>query len=286
MASLMTTFGGVSASPSSSKTASRRTSRSMTAMRSTRQFCACAAISASISGDPLDRAAHEAVGERAQRPRRLRRPVVRRPVGRRSPRAGRSGRSPTGRASAAPLPARVRVPRAIGAASSAACRRAAGGTAPPSRRAAAAASHPLLSRPLDRALLGLFPRVGRQHAERHRHAGVPRGLLDAVRDRREMYSKCGVAPRITQPRQTTASNRPVSAAPRGLRQLERAGDLEHLDVVSADAALRPAPRARRRAASSVMASLNRDDDDGEPEARRVRQRSNAADPMLARATSP
>ena len=29
-----------------------------------------------------------------------------------------------------------------------------------------------------------------------------------------MYSKCGVAPRMTQPRQTTASNRPVSARDR------------------------------------------------------------------------
>ena len=51
-----------------------------------------------------------------------------------------------------------------------------------------------------------------------------------------MYSKCGVAPRMTQPRQTTASNRPVSARrSRRLRQLERAGHADHLDIVVARA---------------------------------------------------
>ena len=34
------------------------------------------------------------------------------------------------------------------------------------------------------ALLGLLPGVGRQHAERHRHAGAARRVLNAVRHRR------------------------------------------------------------------------------------------------------
>ena len=47
----------------------------------------------------------------------------------------------------------------------------------------------------------------------------------------EMYSKCGVPPRITHPRHSTASNRPgLGRAPRRLRQLEGARHVHLLDV--------------------------------------------------------
>ena len=43
---------------------------------------------------------------------------------------------------------------------------------------------PLVGRPVHRTIERLFHRVGREHAERHRHAGCRRGLGDAVRARR------------------------------------------------------------------------------------------------------
>ena len=65
------------------------------------------------------------------------------------------------------------------------------------------------------------------------HAGLAGGVGDAVRDRvgDAPRSAC-VSPRIRQPRQTTASKRPVDAAARAAqRDLERARHLEDLDRV-------------------------------------------------------
>ena len=54
-----------------------------------------------------------------------------------------------------------------------------------------------------------------------------------------MYSKCGVAPLIRQPRQTTPATRPVSAMRcGGHRDLERAGHAQHFDVAVGQARLR------------------------------------------------
>ena len=53
-----------------------------------------------------------------------------------------------------------------------------------------------------------------------------------------MYSKCIVSPLIRQPRQITASNRPVSASvQRGHRNLEGAGHVDERDVLVVDAGL-------------------------------------------------
>ena len=65
----------------------------------------------------------------------------------------------------------------------------------------------------------------------------------------EMYSKCGVAPRITQPRQTIASKRPDSAAQRAACGSSNApGTREHLDVRRGRARFRERRARRRRAA--------------------------------------
>ena len=82
----------------------------------------------------------------------------------------------------------------------------------------------------------------------------------------EMYSKCGVSPRITQPRQTIASNRPVSAAARAACGSSNApGTVQVLDVGVGGAGL-----AQRRARAVTQrggdALVEAGGDDGEAKA--------------------
>ena len=73
-----------------------------------------------------------------------------------------------------------------------------------------------------------------------------------------MYSKCGVAPRIRQPRQTTACDLAgLGDALRRHRNLERARHAQHLDVARRRCRRRAAPPARRSSRRSVTKSLKR-----------------------------
>ena len=230
--------------------------------------------------------AGDAVGQRRRRTRgssSRQRLVRRRPVRpERLPHLGHRTpcRPPTGRASA-PRPRARDGATPLGARCGRAPLRAAPslarpvslehrGTASPSRRRPAPLPAPCCRRrrrPLHRLLLG----ERRQHAERHRHAGRRRRLHDArATPPSAMYSKCIVSPLIRQPRQMTASKRPVSAsAQRGDRNLERAGHAHERDVLVA----RPPPpsSASRAPCSRPVGDLlvEARDDDREAAARRV-----------------
>ena len=168
------------------------------------------------------------------------------------------GRPPTDRASAARLHGRgarsvpagaCRLPAAHGRSCRAALRRAARSSVAIST-AAAAASRPLLSGVRPRPHLGLLVGQRRQHAERHRHAGgqrPPRQCRACAAS--AMYSKCIVSPLIRQPRQMTASKRPLSASRCAAIGISNApGHAHDRDVVVADVGLGERARARQPAA--------------------------------------
>ena len=230
-ASLITTARRRSGSRSISQTAIRRISRSSTAIRSGRHRSAVSAISGSIVVEPLDRVARQ--GRRRTR-------AARRRAGRRSataerrtcrPRSSRRrGRCPTDTGSAAP-------PRARGGAGS--LRRRAIGSVPGvglARQLRDDLGH--LNRG-DRRLVSLVagPSPARSSASSTELVvstpnviGTPvaaAAVVSPCDTADEMYSKCGVSPRIRQPRQTIASKRAaLRGVLRGQRDLESAGHRE------------------------------------------------------------
>ena len=101
--------------------------------------------------------------------------------------------------------------------------------------------------------------IGRQHAERHRDSGCRRRVHDALRDGRGDVLEVHRVALMRQPRQTIASNRPVSAAPqRRLRNLERPGHRATIVTSLAGAPASSSAPARASSKPSVISSLNRD----------------------------
>ena len=255
---------GAAASPgraATRTTAMRRIRRSSTAIRSRRQCSAVSAMSASIASSraTVSRASAVANARRASAGAVRVRPLLARRTSRRRGRRPR-GRLRTGRASAARPPGAVpRSFRARGAAqrgedrahSRRRVRRCDRGRAitVAISTAATAASQPLLAGPStarssasSAELVVSTPNV----------IGTPVAAAAAVSPcatADAMYSKCGVAPRIRQPRQTTASNRPAGGGLlRGRRDLERPRHADHGDVVRHARRAPPAPPARPPAA--------------------------------------
>ena len=188
-------------------------------------------------------------------------------------RARRAGRPPTGRASAAP-------PRARDARRSASMARSSRVTprgCAESRDAASAISM--------RGRRGLPSLVGRPVARARSSAsstelvvstpnaiGTPVAAAAAVSPcatADAMYSKCGVSPRMRQPRQTTASKRArLRRALRRDRNLERARARGRPSIVRRRRRPSRAPPTRRVSSRSVTKSLISRDDDREAEAGR------------------